>query len=95
MKPKNKSKIRLSIKDIIVFVLLITNLALTGYFIYRFIDFKENRYDHAEALNTKRFYRLERATGVPSPTIEEIQRKGAKCHETGANQNGTMIHECK
>ena len=95
MKPKNKSKIRLSIKDIIVFVLLITNLALTGYFIYRFIDFKDNHYDHVEALNTKRFYRLERATRVPSPTIEEIQRKGAKCYKTGTNQNGTMIHECK
>ena len=60
MQPKNKSKIKLPVKDIIIFVLLIANLALTGYFIYRFIDFKENHYDHA-----------------------------------GANQNGTMIHECK
>ena len=91
MKPKTKPPI----KDIIIFILLIANLALTGYFIYRFIDFKDNHYDHVEALNTKRFYRLERATRVPSPTIEEIQRKGAKCHETGTNQNGTMIHECK
>lgn len=95
MQSKNKSKIKLPVKDTILFVLLIANLVLTGYFIYRFVDFKENHYDHVEALNTKRFYRLERSTGVPSPTLEEIQRKGAKCYATDTNQNGTKIYECK
>jgi|GEM_PF-1419294 hypothetical protein len=95
MQPKNKSKIRLPIKDIIVFVLLITNLALTGYFIYRFIDFKENQFSHAENNNSMRLYRLERATKIPSPPFEELQRTGGKCHFKETNQNGTMIHECK
>lgn len=56
-----KPKIKLPVKDIIIFVLLIANLALTGYFIYQFIDFKDNQFNHAEN-NSMRLYRLERAT---------------------------------
>lgn len=95
MQSKNKSKIKLPVKDIIIFILLITNLALTGYFIYQFIDFKDNQFSHAENNNSMRLYRLERATKTPSPTFEELQRTGSKCHFKETNQNGTKIYECK
>ena len=92
MKSTKQNKDNTGVYKSILLTLLVLNLLFTAFLTYRFYNFVRTT-ELGGTLTIRRLYKLEQATGTPSPTVDEINSLN-KCKRTNSFFELQPIYTC-